>query len=211
MSLVEFAIKTFSAIFIIMGPFSIIPVFVSLTQNNTTAERNRIIIKAIFCTFFICVGFAITGAQFFKIFGISMDSFRIAGGLLLLLMSINMLQAKRSPIRHTSEEVREGVEKEDVSIFPLAIPMITGPGTLSTVVLAAGEAKSIVHWGVIIISIAVSSFLMFLVLKLSERTYGLLGNTGINIMTRIMGLILASLSVEYILTGIRAFFRIVPT
>jgi len=207
-NLVEYTLKTFSSIFIIMGPFSVIPIFISLTQNNTVQERNRIINKSIVATFLICALFAITGVYLFNIFGITINSFRVAGGLLLLLMSINMLQAKRSPVRTTSAEVNEGIEKEDVSVFPLAIPMISGPGTLSTVVLLAGEATTVAHWAILFVSLLVSVVLMFLILKLSDRVYTLLGTTGLNIMTRIMGLILASMSVEFIMAGVKGYFKI---
>lgn len=206
MTLIEFTIKTFTSIFIIMGPFSVIPVFISLTQSDTKEEVDKIIKKAIGCTVVICLLFAFVGTYFFKIFGISINSFRIAGGLLLLLMAISMLHARRSKIRVTAVEQREGIEKEDVSIFPLAIPLIAGPGAISTIVLLTSEANTFIHWPIIIVSILVSNALMYLILKLSERFYKILGDTGINILTRIMGLILASIAVEYILHGTKSFF-----
>ncbi len=206
--MLEFAFKTFSSIFIIMGPFSVIPIFLAITANNNKEEKKKIISKAIKCALAICLTFAIFGTYFFQIFGISINSFRIAGGLLMLIMAVNMLHANKSKVRVTSEEEQEGVEKDDVSIFPLAVPLITGPGAISTVVLMASDAHTWPHWAILIAAIILSSLLMYIILNMSEKFYKVLGQTGINIMTRVMGLILAAISVEYILKGIRDYFSL---
>jgi len=123
-------------------------------------------------------------------------------------MSIEMLHAKRSQIRQTEHEEQEGIEKQDVSIFPLAIPMISGPGAISTVVLQAGEVDSLSKGIILFFSIVVSTLLMCLILKTAHYLIQILGRTGINIITRLMGLILAAISVEYIIQGIKTSFLI---
>ncbi|MFH1729365.1 MAG: NAAT family transporter [Pseudomonadota bacterium] len=208
MDILLYAVKTFTTIFIIMGPFSIIPIFISLTENNTEEEKLKIIRKTITTSFLLCIVFAFFGTSLFKLFGITINSFRIAGGLLLILMAINMLQAKRSKVRVTPDEHRESLDKDDVSIFPLAIPMIAGPGTISTLVLISSETTTFSHWTILILCIALSSLILYLILFLSEKLFKFLGQTGLNIVTRVMGLILASIATEYILQGIKAYFKI---
>ena len=205
---IEYFIKTFSSIFIIMGPFSVVPVFISITENNTPKERNLIIKKTGITVLGICIFFALLGNGIFRFFGFSINSFRIAGGLLLLIMAIHMLHAKRSQIRQTEHEEKEGLEKEDVSIFPLAIPMITGPGAISTVVLQAGEAVTMLQKMMLFFTIALSTFLICLILRMSKYLLRLLGHTGINIITRLMGLVLAAIAIEYMVLGIKASFFI---
>jgi multiple antibiotic resistance protein len=157
----EFFIKTFSSIFIIMGPFSVIPIFITMTRDNTRSEKDAIIKKAIMATLGISLLFAVAGHFFLRMFGITIQSFQMAGGLLILLMSINMLHADRSKVRVTPEEQKEGIQKEDISVFPLAVPLISGPGTLSTLVLLANEASTPFHWFSIISSIIVSAMLIY--------------------------------------------------
>ncbi|OFZ22362.1 MAG: hypothetical protein A2202_03155 [Bdellovibrionales bacterium RIFOXYA1_FULL_36_14] len=206
MEYLEYILKTFSSIFIIMGPFSIVPVFISLTKDNTEEEKNKMIKKTGLTVMGICLFFALFGNGFFNLFGFSIHSFKVAGGLLLLIMSIEMLHAKRSQIRQTEHEEQEGIEKQDVSIFPLAIPMISGPGAISTVVLQAGEVDSMIKGTILFFAIVISTILMCLILKTAHYLIQILGRTGINIITRLMGLILAAISVEYIIQGIKTSF-----
>jgi multiple antibiotic resistance protein len=208
MNILLYSIKTFSSIFIIMGPFSIIPVFITLTEHNTDEQRKRIIKKSILVSTVVCLIFAFFGTFFFKLFGITINSFRIAGGLLLLIMSVDMLHATRSKVKGTVDEQEESMGKDDISVFPLAIPMITGPGTISTVVLLSSEATSSIYMIIIALAVILSSILLFVILHLSKNLFRIMGQTGLNIITRIMGLILAAIAVEYILQGIQSFFKI---
>lgn len=206
----DFFFKAFASLFIIMGPFSIVPVFISLTDGYSKSEKNLIIKKAVLTGSLICLFFMITGKYIFAIFGFSIHSFRTAGGILLLLMSISMLQAQRSRIRMTEKEHLEGKEREDVSVFPLAIPIIAGPGTISTVILLVGEIDYHYQWASLVLALSLSAILITIILSLSDRLYRILGTTGFNILTRIMGLILAAISVEYIFQGVKSFFLFTP-
>jgi len=196
-------LKSFGALLTIMGPFSLVPSFLTLTSNNSKKEKSRIINKSIIVSFFLCLLFVLVGSGFFKLFGITINSFKAAGGLLLLLTAINMMQAKASKSRTTEEEMEEGISKDDVSVFPLAIPIIIGPGSVSTILILTTSASDWLHRGIIVLSAIVSLMILFLILRSSEHLYKVMGNTGLNIMTRIMGMILASLAVEYMMSGIK--------
>ncbi len=203
----EYFIKAFTSLIIIMGPFYVVPVFLSMTVNNTPEEKKRIITKTVIAAFALGLFFIILGQYLFTFFGFSLHSFRVAGGVLLFVMSMNMLNASQSRVRITDKEHQEGIEKDDISIFPLAIPVITGPGTITTLIFLAKDAAS--YWDFIwlIGALLLSCLIIYFVLRISRRIYGILGVTGLNILTRIMGLILASLSIEYIFQGIKGFWQ----
>jgi len=208
MNTTDLFIKAYTSIFFVMGPFSIIPFFVSLTEKSDKREKDQVINKATVTSFFICLFFALTGNFVFRLFGITIDSFRVAGGLLLLLMAISMLQAHQSKIRVNEEEQLDSMEKEDISVFPLSIPLIAGPGTITTVVLFTGEAVIPIHYAILLLALLLSSLSMFIILKFSHKVYEVIGKSGINILTRLIGLILATMGVEFILKGVQSYLKL---
>ena len=200
-------IKTFVTVLMIMGPFMVIPTFVSLTEGMSQKQINRIASRAIFVAFGILIVSASAGEKVFELLSISVSSFRIAGGILILLMGINMLHAKRSSLKATDSEIEEAMEKNDVSVFPIATPLIAGPGAISTVILfsTTGENR-LMSFIFVIISVILSSVIILYLLKYSHLIYRFLGQTGTNIMSRLMGLLLSAMAIEFIISGIRSSF-----
>ncbi|HVO76446.1 MAG TPA: MarC family protein, partial [Candidatus Bathyarchaeia archaeon] len=142
-----------------------------------------------------------------KLFGISIASFRIGGGILLMLMAIAMMNAKISPAKRTDSEEEEAHGKENVGVVPLAIPLLAGPGAISLVIIYAHKITGVINTVFLVLSIVIVAAMMWGALRLSARISKLLGQTGINIATRIMGLILAAISVEFIASGYKVLFR----
>ena len=140
----------------------------------------------------------------FKLFGITLGAFRIAGGILLFLMALDMLRAQRSRVRVSPEEETEGVEKEDVAIIPLGIPMLAGPGSIAMVIVLMGHARSsVVHLTIVVACILVAGFLTYLILRAATVVERTLKQTGLNILNRVMGLVLAAVAVQFVVYGIR--------
>jgi multiple antibiotic resistance protein len=199
--------KAFISILTIMGPFTVIPVFISMTEGMSQTQRRRTARKAMFVSASILIVATVAGESLFNVLGISLPSFRIAGGILVLIMGINMLHAKRSGTRATQEELKEAMEKNDVSVFPLGTPLIAGPGAISTVILfSTGRDNSLVSIILIIVAVLISSLIIYYLLRYSHLVYKAMGNTGMNIMMRLMGLILSAMAVEFIIDGIRQSF-----
>lgn len=190
-------------IFAIMDPFGLIPLFLAFTGGQSDEQRTKIIRRSVIATAIILVIAALAGKHVLSFFGIDIYSFQIAGGILLLLIALNMLQAKGSMLKSTPKEQDEAIEKEDISVVPLAMPLLAGPGTISMVIVfsasmeTAGEKLTLVG---IIIAVSLT---VWPILLLSKWIGQKLGSTGINITVRIMGLILASIAVKFIVEGIK--------
>ena len=148
--------------------------------------------------------FAALGGLIFRLLGISLGAFRIAGGLLLFLLAVDMLRAQRSRQRTSPEEVAEGTEKPDISLFPLAIPMLAGPGAISTVMVLMSRVDHYWHYAVIFVSIALTAVGVYFVLKGALVIERRLGQTGLNVLQRVMGLILAAVAVQFVIEGIQS-------
>ena len=201
-------LKIFIGLLAIVNPFGAIPLFISMTADESTRQRRRTIdMVAIGVTVILLVALFL-GEHLLGFFGITIDSFRVGGGILVLLMAIAMLHAKTSPIKQTDKEADESIEKESVAIVPLAMPLLAGPGAISTVILAAHKAHSIMHYLIIALSIVLLSVVVWAVLRLSPWIEGHIGATGINIFTRIMGLILTAIAIEFIASGIKGLFPV---
>ncbi len=202
-------LKIFISVFTIMGPFTVLPVFVAMTEGMSQIQKNHIARKAMLVSSSILVMSTVAGEELFYWLGISVSSFRIAGGILVLLMGINMLHAKRSSVRATDSELAEAKVREDIYVFPLGIPLIAGPGAISTVILFSTGHRDFSTILIVILSIIMSSILFYLLLRYSSYIYKALGETGNNIMMRLMGLILSAMAVEFIIKGIKDSFKAV--
>ncbi|HQS84373.1 MAG: hypothetical protein B7Y25_05510 [Alphaproteobacteria bacterium 16-39-46] len=205
---IDFLYKTFIAFFVIIDPFAIIPVFISYTLNDSRSSRNKTAFKATLIAGIVLLIFALTGDKFLEFLGITHGSFRIAGGILLMFAGIDMVIAKNSGIRSTTEqENEEAVQKSDVSVFPLAIPLIAGPGALTTLVISMGEVEGMIfHQISIILIVLFVLFLTYLCLMSSNLIFKVLGVTGTNVLTRIFGIIISAIAIEYIIKGLRESF-----
>ena len=199
---VRFSLLALSSIFFLVDPFAAIPSFIAITSGVGARRRRRMAWKAAVTCFIVLTAFALAGQYIFSLFGIKLPAFEIAGGLILLLIGIDMLEAKRSPTQESTDETQEAAAKEDAGIVPLGIPMLAGPGAISSVMVLVGEAPD--HWQMlaILVSIAVTAMASFVVLNAADRVRRLLGETGIRILVRIMGLLLVALAMQFFVNGL---------
>ena len=195
-----------AALFAIMNPFGAIPIFLSLTADNTPAERRRIGGVAALAVLVALLLTALVGHQILGFFGISIGAFRAAGGLIILLLALSMLHGRQSAVHHSPIEQQDGEAKDDPAVFPLAIPLIAGPGSIATVILYSDQVRGVAGFVVIGIAIALLCLVLYLALRLAMPLSGLLGPTGMNVATRLMGMLLASIAVEMIAAGIGDLF-----
>ncbi len=199
-------VKIFIGLLAIVNPFGTIPLFISMTANESEIQRKKTVNTTTMGVTLILLTVLFFGQLMLQFFGISIDSFRVGGGILLLIMAIAMLNAKTSNVKQTKVEAYESIEKEAVAIVPLAMPLLAGPGAISTVILAAHKGSGIWHYTNIALGIILLSVIVWLVLRASFWITNRLGETGINIFSRIMGLILAAIAVEFIANGLKGLF-----
>jgi multiple antibiotic resistance protein len=198
--------KLFAGLLAIVNPLGIVPIFLSLTEGNSVAQRRRVAVVSSVAVAIILITCLVLGNSILQIFGITIGSFRVAGGLLLMIVAISMLYAAPSPIKTTGVEQTEAVEKEDIAIVPLAIPLMAGPGAISTVIVFAQQSTSLYHY-LMVSAVTVSVAVVTVVILMSAPVIGsLFGKTGMNIVTRVMGLILAAIAVEFIASGMLSLF-----
>ncbi|AEA59073.1 MULTISPECIES: MarC family protein [Burkholderia] len=197
-------LKSFISLLALINPLGAVPFFLSLTASQGDEERRRTVRIAAVSVFFVIVVTTLLGQQIIRFFGISVGSLEVGGGIIMLLMAINMLNAQMGNARSTPEERDEAESKNSVAVVPLAIPLLTGPGSISTVIVYSANAA---HWydrlGLIAIG-AVIAGLCFVAMRLAEPIAHWIGRTGINIATRLMGLMLSALAVEFIVDGLKA-------
>lgn len=197
-------LSTLTTLLFVVDPLAVVPLFVSMTGGETPLQRRTTARRATVIMFVALTSFALLGRQLFALLGISLGAFQIAGGALLFLLAIDMLRAQRSRTRSSPEEEAEGVEKTDVSVFPLAIPMLAGPGATSTVLVLVARAHDLVSHALVVVSIGVTALVAYLTLRSAAMVERRLGQTGMNVLERVMGLILAATAVQFVLDGIRA-------
>ena len=202
----RFALVTFTSILFIVDPVAAIPTYLVITQQEGSAERRRTARRACIAMTVLLVVFGATGTMLFQAFGITLPAFRTAGGLILWFVAMDMLHGERRT-QEGRDEVYEGQIKEDVALTPLAIPMLAGPGAISTAIVIAGQARGAAQTVMVYASIVLTGFLSYLSLRLGEPLLGRLGKTGIRVVTRIMGLILAAVAVQFVFSGVREAFR----
>lgn len=197
------AFKTFIALLALINPLGVLPLFISLTHGHSAAEKQhtiRVVSLTVISVVSVCTLF---GEQIIVFFGISTASLQVAGGLLILLMSLSMLNAQMGGSRTTEEEKSEAESKRTLGVVPLGIPLLTGPGAISTVIVYADKAQNIVDYLIIIGCGVVLAVLVWGTLQLAEPINRIMGRSGINIATRIMGLLVAAVAVEFIVEGLK--------
>jgi multiple antibiotic resistance protein len=160
--------------------------------------------RASWTCFLVLSGFAMAGTVIFKMFGITLPAFRIAGGLIMILIGLDMVQARRSQTKETPSETQQALEKDDVSIVPLGVPMLAGPGSISTVIALMAQSTNWQHSILIIVAVALTAFISYWTLAAADRLGRRMGDTGIHILTRFMGLLLMAIAVQFILSGLTA-------
>lgn len=197
-----FLISAFATLFVVVDPIGLTPIFIALTQGIGAQERRAIAVRAMVISIAVLMLFTFFGEAVLGFIGITMPAFRIAGGILLFITALDMLFERRTKRR---EDQAEGDHPPDPSVFPLAIPLIAGPGAIATMILLAGEAEGVLDMLAILAvmsSVLGLVFLMFLAAGVIERA---LGPIGITVTTRLLGMLLAALSVQFVLDGLRGF------
>ncbi len=199
-------LKSFSGIISIVNPIGAIPIFIGLTSNWTKKQRNQTANTAALSATLILLLSAFSGHYILKFFGISLSSFQVAGGILLLLIAISMLHAKLSHAKHTPQEAQEAEDMESIGVVPLAMPILAGPGSISTVILYAHYARGLDEKAILALIILTVGAIVWITLRMAVPIGTRLGATGINIAVRILGLILAAISVEFMAAGLKGLF-----
>lgn len=195
-------LKSFVALMAIVNPIGIVPIFLALTASDSEKERKHTAHMSAFSVGMILLLAAFAGEAILSFFGIGLPSFRVGGGILVLLMAISMLQAKQSRVRQSPSEAEYAEEKENVAVVPLAIPLMAGPGAISLAIIHGHQAVTIPSKFMLGTSIVAVALVALVSLHLAKPIGKALGVTGLNIATRIMGLILASIGVQMIAQGL---------
>lgn len=197
----------FTSVLFIVDPFAVIPTFLAMTARDTAAQRRVLARRGAWTCAITLIAFALGGSMIFKIFGITIGAFKIAGGVLIGLNALDMVQARRSQQRETPVETAEGIQKEDIGIMPLGVPMLAGPGAISTVTVLALGAKSVAATATVYGSILLTAVITYAVLAAASMVERRLGQTGMRVLTRLMGLVLCAIAVQFIVDGIKLSFR----
>src|SRR3989454_9136175 len=210
-ALLTFFVTAFVSLFVTLDAVGNVPIFLSITPHNSEAERAAMVSRAALVVFAVLVLFAAFGNLIFKFFGVTIEAFRIVAGLLLLKIAFDMMEARPDRVRHTPEDI-ESMHREDIALIPLAIPLLSGPGTISNVIALTGQAArapSVVPaFLVLFTAILLNVVIAFIALRSATTIARFLKESGMRVFTRVMGLILAAISVQFILTGIKDAFHL---
>jgi len=202
--LLALSLVSLSAIFFVVDPFAAVPFFLVMTRNDGPAKRRETALRASLTAGLVLATFAVGGAWIFRLLGISLAAFKIAGGVVLLLLAVDMIRTQPSRTRITETEVEAGADKEDVAIVPLAMPLLAGPGSIATVVVLMARAREGAWWHSVTVlgAIGVTAGLSYLVLAGAARIERVLGRTGLAILERAAGLLLVAVAVQFMLDGL---------
>ncbi len=201
--MLEFIANTFVVFFVVVDPIGLAPIFAAMTYGGSAEYRRKMAVKGTFLATVILFAFVAGGHLLFRALGVGLDAFRIAGGILLFLLSMDMVFAVQSGIRSpTVRERSELAQKEDISVFPLAIPLIAGPGALTTVLLLMAQHTDALHITVGLLVLVVVLLITLGALLISSQIMRVIGETGANVISRVLGILLASLAVQFIIDGI---------
>lgn len=205
--MIDELLKFFVLFFVVVEPISLVPLFAAMTEGADEAFRRRMALKAVIVAGLVLLLFAVGGAWFLRVMNISMEAFRIAGGLMLFLIALEMVFARESGTRTTSKELDESMKRADISVFPLAFPFIAGPGALAIVLLTFGASRTDVPlsaglFGVVVMVLGIT----YLLMRLTPLVMRGMGVTGANVVNRLSGVVLAALAVQFIIDGASTAF-----
>ncbi len=192
----------FTALFVIVNPIGNVMVFLSLTEDRGFDEKKRIAKKTAIFGSLVLLIFAIFGDFILSFFQITVDSLRVIGGILILAIAMDMMQGRKPRAKHTPEEVKESGERDDISFFPLAVPMLAGPGAITTAIVLMKTAEPIPFKVIVLISIILTFLITGILFRMSEQIHRVLGVTGSMVITRMMGLVLGAIAVQFITLGL---------
>jgi multiple antibiotic resistance protein len=200
--ILAFSLSTLTTLLLVVDAPAAVPLYLSMTESDSVEHKKRTAFRAALAAALTLASFGAAGGIIFRVLGISLGAFRIAGGVLLFLLAIDMLRAQSSRQRTSPEEEAEGVDRPDVSIFPLAIPMLAGPGATSTVMVLVSRAERVWQYAVVFGAIALTGLVSYGVLRGAVRVERRLGRTGMNVLQRVMRLILAATAVQFVVEGV---------
>lgn len=203
MTLAEYALFAFSSLFVIVDPIATVPAFVAMTVRYTLSQRLHMARIACLVMVGVLTGFALVGQTLFNLLGITLPAIQVAGALVLLLVALDMLRAQRSAVQETAEETAAGTSKADIAITPLAIPMLAGPAAISTVILLDAQARNWTERGVLIACLVAVGLASYVTLALGATGAKWLNPIAEKIITRLMGLLLAALAIQFLFNGLK--------
>ena len=199
--ILQFAVVSFTSLIAIVNPLGAIPMFVAMTASYTPEHRRATLRRAIATALVLLFAFTLVGTLILRFFGITTEAFQIAGGIIFFGIGWDMLQARRSRVKTTPEEEDEGAHKEDVGIIPLGIPLLAGPGAITTVIALNGQADSVGESAMVYLGIVVTLVLTWVTLTAAPFFTRRMGQTGMNVFTRLMGLIVTVIGAQFVING----------
>lgn len=203
MTLTEYGVLAFSSLFVIVDPIATVPAFLAMTARESITQRIRTARVACLVAMSILAGFALVGQYLFSLLGISLAALQVAGALVLLLVSLDMLRAQRSAVQETPAETAEGAVKDDIAVTPLAVPMLAGPAAISTVILLEAQAASWAYRGVLLACVGLVALASYIILALGASGARWISPLAEKIITRLMGLLLAALAIQFLFNGLK--------
>jgi multiple antibiotic resistance protein len=206
--LLSFSLVALSAVFFVVDPLGVVPIFLAVTAGDSPQKMRSTALRASLTAFALLVFFALFGTLLFKVAGISLGAFRVAGGILLLVTGLDMLRARPTELKTSPEEEAEATEKEDVAIVPLAVPLLAGPGSIATVMVLMSRGKGLVAAVPVLLAVTVTCVASYLILRAASLVLRVLGQSGVSILQRVMGLILAAIAVQFMAEGVRELFNL---
>ena len=199
---ISFFLLSFSSLFTLINPIGITPIILSISENMNNVEYNKIVRKGVITAYLVLFIFTLMGDIIFKFYGITINAFMIAGGILFFRNSLDMIDSKISRISSTPMETKEAEDKEDISITPIGIPIIAGPGAITSVMLLSSQTSNFYEKCILHINIFIILIITLIILFLGKKIATSIGTTGIRIIQRVMGLILMVISIQFIINGI---------
>lgn len=197
----SFFVAALSTIFVIVEPLGVVPAFAAMTTGRPAAEVRRIALRASVVGAAVLFLFAIGGKMLLALLGISIDAFRMAGGLLLLLTALDMLRAKQAACRCSKEELDDAKTKDDIAVVPLAIPLLSGPGAMAAVMMLMSRATGASQVGAVLVAVAITFVVSFVVLRSASAISGAVGPSVMAAVQRVLGLVLGAMSIQFIVEG----------
>lgn len=198
----SFFLVSISALFFVVDPVGLAPIFLALTQRDSREKRLKAAKKATTIFFFVVSFFALGGSVVFDLLGVSLAAFKVAGGLLLLLTALDMLRSKQSDTRTSDQEIDAAARKEDIAIVPLAMPLLAGPGSIATAVVLTSRANSWFQTSLVVVAVAAVALLTYVFLRGARVVERVLGKNGLPILERVMGLLLAAIALQFVIDGL---------
>jgi multiple antibiotic resistance protein len=202
----SWALTTISAIFFVVDPITVVPVFLAITPDDDEAQRASMATRAVLIAALVLIGFVFGGQAVFHLFGVTLPAFKVAGGLLLLLTALDQLRSHEPSTRTSGEEIEYGATKADVAVVPLALPLLAGPGAIATVLVLSGGASEPWQQGVVVAGVVLTCAVAWGLLRTAGRVNALLGTTGRAVLLRLSGLLLAAVGMQFVLAGISETF-----